>query len=68
MREYWQTTFNVDPTQPNIGAVDVNEVRSLYISFIFLKHGSQQARKEGKSGSCQRVLFLLWQLKKNQRI
>jgi len=32
MREYWQTTFNVDPTQPNIGAVDVNEQSSSWLA------------------------------------
>ena len=35
MREYWQSTFNVDPTKPSIGAVNLNEVSHLLPSYHF---------------------------------
>ncbi|XP_065056326.1 calsequestrin-2-like [Rhopilema esculentum] len=31
MKEYWQSTFNVDPTKPSIGAVDLNEQASTWL-------------------------------------
>ena len=44
MKEYWQSTFNIDPTKPSMGAVDLAGVKSQsFNDSYFMKNMNYQA-------------------------